>query len=68
MRGIKDKVAVVTGGAGGIGAAICHRFGEEGTIVAVYDIYPVHHETRFAVFLDGHVGAICDSDVGYEDL
>lgn len=37
-------------------------------IVAVYDIYPVHHETRFAVFLDGHVGAICDSDVGYEDL
>ncbi|HJW02165.1 MAG TPA: 2-hydroxycyclohexanecarboxyl-CoA dehydrogenase [Azospira sp.] len=38
MRGIKDKVVVVTGGAGGIGAAICRRFGAEGAIVAVFDI------------------------------
>ena len=38
MRGINGKVAVVTGGAGGIGAAICRRFGEEGASVAVFDI------------------------------
>ena len=38
MRGIKGKVAVVTGGGGGIGAAICRRFGEEGASVAVFDI------------------------------
>ena len=38
MRGLKDKVVIVTGGAGGIGAAICRRFGEEGSAVAVFDI------------------------------
>jgi 2-hydroxycyclohexanecarboxyl-CoA dehydrogenase len=38
MKGIKGKVVVVTGGAGGIGSAICRRFGAEGAIVAVFDI------------------------------
>ncbi|NML27516.1 2-hydroxycyclohexanecarboxyl-CoA dehydrogenase [Zoogloea dura] len=38
MRGIKGKVAIVTGGAGGIGAAISRRFAAEGAIVAVFDI------------------------------
>jgi len=38
MRGIKDKVVIVTGGAGGIGSAICRRFAEEGAAVAVFDI------------------------------
>jgi 2-hydroxycyclohexanecarboxyl-CoA dehydrogenase len=38
MKGIKGKVVVVTGGAGGIGAAICRRFGDEGASVAVFDI------------------------------
>ena len=38
MRGLKGKVVIVTGGAGGIGAAICRRFGEEGASVAVFDI------------------------------
>lgn len=38
MRGLKDKVVVVTGGGGGIGSATCERFGEEGAHVVVADI------------------------------
>jgi 2-hydroxycyclohexanecarboxyl-CoA dehydrogenase len=38
MRGLKRKLAVVTGGGGGIGRAICRRFAEDGAVVAVFDI------------------------------
>ena len=37
-------------------------------IVVVFDLYEVHHDRRLALFLDGHVAAIEDGDVGYEDL
>lgn len=38
MRGLKDKVVIVTGGARGIGAALCRRLAEEGARVAVFDV------------------------------
>ncbi len=38
MRGLKGKNAIVTGGGGGIGRAICQRLGEEGCTVGVFDI------------------------------
>lgn len=38
MRGLENKVAVVTGGGGGIGTQICSRLAAEGSLVAVLDI------------------------------
>ncbi|HLX79545.1 MAG TPA: SDR family oxidoreductase [Burkholderiales bacterium] len=38
MRGLRNKVAIVTGGASGIGAAVCARLLEEGSKVAVFDL------------------------------
>lgn len=38
MKGIEGKVAIITGGASGIGAAACRRFAEEGAQVVVADI------------------------------
>ncbi len=38
MKGLQNKVVIVTGGAGGIGAELCRRFAEERAVVAVFDL------------------------------
>ncbi|MFO1328024.1 MAG: 2-hydroxycyclohexanecarboxyl-CoA dehydrogenase [Rubrivivax sp.] len=38
MQRFNDQTVIVTGGGGGIGGALCRRFGAEGAKVAVFDI------------------------------
>jgi 2-hydroxycyclohexanecarboxyl-CoA dehydrogenase len=38
MRGLEGKAAIVTGGGGGIGSAICRRLSEAGARVGVFDL------------------------------
>jgi 2-hydroxycyclohexanecarboxyl-CoA dehydrogenase len=38
MRGLSGKRAIVTGGGGAIGRAICRRFADEGIVVGVFDV------------------------------
>jgi 2-hydroxycyclohexanecarboxyl-CoA dehydrogenase len=40
VRGLKDKVAIVTGGGQGIGRALSLRFAQEGCKVAIFDLNP----------------------------
>lgn len=56
-----DKVIVVTGGAGGIGSAMCHRFAFGGARVVVVDLDETRAR-RTAADLpgSGHAGLGCD--------
>ena len=38
MRELRDKVVVITGGAGGIGAALAEAFGARGSVLALLDL------------------------------
>ena len=53
MRGLKDRVAIVTGGGAGIGAALCRRFAEEGSTVAVFDLNSAAAEAAAAAIHAG---------------
>jgi NAD(P)-dependent dehydrogenase (short-subunit alcohol dehydrogenase family) len=53
MNEFTDLVAIVTGGASGIGAAIANRLADAGARVAVFDLDPANAEPRhFAVAVD----------------
>ena len=38
MQGLSGKVVIVTGGAGGIGSAVCRGFAAQGAHVAIFDL------------------------------
>jgi NAD(P)-dependent dehydrogenase (short-subunit alcohol dehydrogenase family) len=53
---LKDKVAIVTGGASGIGAAICRRYAAEGARVVVTDRLGVEAQKLAAEIGGGAIG------------
>lgn len=57
----RDKVILVTGGAGGIGSALCHRFAAGGARLLVVDIdEPRAERTAAELPGNGHTGLGCD--------
>src|SRR4051812_6151687 len=64
MDRLKDKVAIVTGGANGIGGAISIMFAEEGASVIVADIEPESGETlAHSIRQAGGTAKFCRCDV-----
>ena len=56
---LKDRVAIVTGGAQGIGRAIADNFGEEGATVVIADVNGAGAESAAAA-IPGAIGLQVD--------
>jgi 1,4-dihydroxy-2-naphthoyl-CoA synthase len=63
VRGLKDKVAIVTGGGQGIGRALTLRLAEEGCKVAIFDLKLEAAREAEKLARDGRVRS-CELDVG----
>ena len=61
-KGHKDKVAVITGAANGIGQAFAKRLAEDGVHIAIADIAPAD-ETVKLVEQAGRQALACQCDV-----
>ncbi|MFN8285401.1 MAG: 3-oxoacyl-ACP reductase FabG [Chitinophagales bacterium] len=56
MSRLKNKVAVITGGASGIGAAACKKFAHEGAAVGIWDVNETAgKELELLLLNDGYV-------------
>ena len=53
MFGVKGQVCIVTGGAKGIGKAICEIFCKSGATVALWDILESGQQTRNKIIEEG---------------
>ncbi|GED70744.1 oxidoreductase [Brevibacillus reuszeri] len=60
---LQNKIAVVTGAARGIGAAIAHRFAEEGARVVATDVSSVGEEVVAAITRKGGTAVFFQADV-----
>jgi NAD(P)-dependent dehydrogenase (short-subunit alcohol dehydrogenase family) len=68
MNRLKDKVAIVTGGANGIGRAICERFADEGAWVLVVDIEEeTGKSVAAAIQANGGNASFCRGDVSKQE-
>ncbi|HEY1971087.1 MAG TPA: SDR family oxidoreductase [Pseudonocardia sp.] len=68
MRGLKDKVIVVAGGASGIGAATARRLGAEGAKVVIGDLNLEGAEkTAAEIEADGGTARPCRYDASVEE-
>jgi NAD(P)-dependent dehydrogenase (short-subunit alcohol dehydrogenase family) len=65
-KGHKDKVAVITGGANGLGQAFAKRLAEDGVHIVIADIAPAE-ETVKLVKQAGREALACKCDVSLED-
>lgn len=64
MKSLTNKVAIVTGGGGAIGRAICRRLAAQGSIVGVFDIDgKAAHETVGVIAGDGGRAERCEVDI-----
>jgi NAD(P)-dependent dehydrogenase (short-subunit alcohol dehydrogenase family) len=65
-KGHRDKVAVITGGAKGIGQAFARRLAEDGVHIAIADVAP-NEETKNLVEQAGRDALVCKCDVASPD-